>query len=344
MKKDIKIDKRAILGIIVICLSTLFSSYATAAFCSLRDPVETIKTLYPQSTSFKSVVKIIDEDVRSEVQSLLPPNTLHFSELGKHTLYIAFKKEEPLGYVHVRSEESNWGLVEIAWSINLNMEIDDFKFQRCRNRQKRVLEKDEFRQQLQGKNFEQIIALLNNDGMTLNPQKITVPPKAKALAEVVLRCGMKTLLVTQLAWSKEINKYRLYASAKIHFKQMSEIVVMEHAVKKSLSHLKTIFGEVNTGIDRSSVKVAKVFDTKQSLLGLIYIGDLTIDRSASTVEWAISPVGKVIGVNNLMGWKHPSTQRAFENTVGNRYSKVNHCNNRAELVTLEALLTAKTFL
>lgn len=329
---------------IIFCISSLLSNYAAAAFCSLRDPVGTIKTLYPQSTSFKSVVKIIDEDIKNEVQELLPPNTLHFSELGKHTLYVAFNNDTPLGYVHVRSEESDWGLVEIAWAINLNMEVKDFKFQRCRNRQKSTLEKDEFRDQLKGKNFKQIISLLNADGMTLNTNNINVPEKAKSLAEVVIRCGMKTLLVTELAWSDVITKNRLYSSAKLNFKNISHIEMVDQPVKKSLSSLEAIFGDVNTGINRSSVKVAKVFDRENLLLGLIYVGELMIDRKASTVEWVISPKGKIIAVNNMMEWNNPSTRQAFENTIGNSYSKVNQCNNRAEIVTLEALLTTKALI
>ena len=45
--------------------------HSDAAFCSLRDPVESIRELYPTSTSFKSAVRLIDTELRDQIQHRL---------------------------------------------------------------------------------------------------------------------------------------------------------------------------------------------------------------------------------------------------------------------------------
>ena len=44
--------------------------------------------------------------------------------------------------IYVRSEESEWGLIEIAWYLTLDLRIHGFKFQRCRNRYRTVLQQE----------------------------------------------------------------------------------------------------------------------------------------------------------------------------------------------------------
>ena len=58
------------------------------AFCALRDPQRQINVLFPEATSFRSIVRTVDEAARSEVAERLP-FSLHFNELGRHTLYVA---------------------------------------------------------------------------------------------------------------------------------------------------------------------------------------------------------------------------------------------------------------
>ncbi len=331
---------------IYICLFTIaifsISSVANAAFCSLRDPVKAIKTLYPESTSFKYSVKVIAANIRNQVQELLPPNTLHFSELGKHTLYIAYKEDSPIGYVHVRSEESRWGLVEIAWAIDLNLKVRDFQFQRCRNRQKTVVEDAFFKAQLKDKTYQEFTHMLATDGLSLNTSKINVPDKAKGLAEIVIRCGMKTLLVTELAWSDEIHKNRLSSTANNHFDGAKQTYVVTDVMDDTIeSILNKAFDGAQTGIDRSSVMVAKVYDDQKKVIGLVYEGQLVIDRKPANIHWAMTTEGEIINVDNLYGWQQTATRNAFENTIGNRYELADHCNNRAELLTLQAVLTSK---
>lgn len=74
--------------ILTLFVFSLQYSYADA-YCSLRDPLAQIQQLYPQKTNQLSIVKTVDTSTRNLVKLALPRNDLHFSELGRHTLYVA---------------------------------------------------------------------------------------------------------------------------------------------------------------------------------------------------------------------------------------------------------------
>lgn len=194
---------------ISLILILLSGNVNAIAYCSLRDPVAQIAQLYPQKTNQLSIVKIVDDTIRSQVQFALPSNDLHFSELGQHTLYIAMLGKESLGYVHVRSEQSDWGLVEIVWAIDKDLRIRDFVFQRCRSPKKKIAEKGGFKDIFIGKNYQELKELLSDDGVTAKESVLTIAQSAPELANVVLRCALKTLLLTDILWGEELKLLQL---------------------------------------------------------------------------------------------------------------------------------------
>lgn len=190
----------------LLLLLIIFASNVYAdAYCALRDPVAQIKLLYPTKTNQRSIVKEINEGVRQQVKVALPNNDLHFGELGKHTLYVVLQQQTKLGYVHVRSEQSKWGLVEIIWAIDEDYRIKDFAFQRCRSPKKKLIDNQLFKNMFIGKNLAQLQAYLNKDGITANQKLLSVATDAPELTNVVLRCALKTLLLTQLVWKEELD-------------------------------------------------------------------------------------------------------------------------------------------
>jgi hypothetical protein len=192
---------------ILLMLILLSGNVSAIAYCSLRDPVSQIAKLYPQKTNQLSIVKTVDDNTRAQVQIALPSNDLHFSELGRHTLYVAMLGKEALGYVHVRSEQSDWGLVEIVWAIDKDLRISNFSFQRCRNpKNKKIAESRDFKDIFIGKNYQELKQLLSNDGITANKYVLEKSQNAHELANVVLRCALKTLLLTEILWGEELNK------------------------------------------------------------------------------------------------------------------------------------------
>lgn len=176
------------------------------AFCALRDPISQIRALYPEATHHKSIVKDIDASIAQSVKEQLPNNELHYGELGRHTLYVTYKGSEILGYVHVRSERSSWGLIETVWAISPNLTVDNFMFQRCRTPKKKLIDDTSFKSLFLGNNYQALKKYMSEDGKTGNNDYLKYALDAPELANVVLRCALKTLLITQIVWEKDLNK------------------------------------------------------------------------------------------------------------------------------------------
>ncbi len=322
---------------IYLVLFSISESALAEAYCALRDPVETINRLYPSSTSYKSIVKVINEDVRRTVGQTLPPNSLHFSELGKHTLYVVMQSDQPLGYVHVRSEQSEWGLVEIAWAINLDLTARDFRFQRCRSRYKNIVEHSDFRTQLIGRNYRQLADLFIQDSLRLDTAKIAIDDSARALAEVVVRSGMKTLLVTELGWRAEVKQNSFLYNAKKYFEHVSRIEILQSPIDDLvIEKLNTVFSAGHPGTGWSGVDAAKVVGFDGATIGVLYRNTLALDNGIETLQWTIAADGTIVNIDNLDGWSSPLTRAAFQNNLGQVLNSVDQCSDRAALFTLEA--------
>ena len=179
-----------------------------AAFCALRDPVTSINYLYPNSDGFRSVVKSVDKATKQFVSSKVPFG-LHKRELGMHTIYMALEKSELVGVVHVRSEQSPWGILEIAWGVDPELTtIAGYDFQRCRDPNKDILRNKEFQELIMNKNIDQLSQLITESGEFINPSDSNLPEKAFPLIGTLLRSAIKTLLVTRYVYQDEIAEYR----------------------------------------------------------------------------------------------------------------------------------------
>lgn len=331
---------------LIILLTAWVPHLAYGAYCALRDPVETINQLYPDYKSYRSIVRVIDQDIRASVTEKMPHNTLHFSELGRHTLYVVFDQSAaPLGYVHVRSEESDWGLVEAAWAIDLEMKIADFRFQRCRSMEKKTLERADFKSQIIGKDFYSLSPLLSEDGNSINKANLKVDDRATSLAAAVVKSGLKTLLVTQLAWQKEIEQYRFWQSANDYFHDMQQIKIVASPVNNHvIKELDTAFDGISPGIDRDTVTIAKVISKQGHIIGALYKGQFHDGQQQHSLEWAIAPDNTVVGVRNQTGWQSDLDKQVFEKVIGQKFNSAQQCDDVAELMTLEAIITSKTAL
>ncbi len=170
------------------------------AFCALRDPVNSIYQLYPSATSYQSIVRTINQQTREHIITHLPNFDLHFSEMGRHTLYVVLRDRQKIGYVHVRSEQSQWGLVEVAWALNLDLSVKDFVFQRARNPSRKYLETPDFKSQLLGRNFNALKTLIDSPFAEFSTPLFTDLDALK-LATVVIQSAIKTVLITEQAWN-----------------------------------------------------------------------------------------------------------------------------------------------
>ncbi len=329
-------------GLLITLFIVMPSGPANAeAFCALRDPQKSIYDLFPEATNYRSIVRVIDESTKQEVEARLPPQTLHFSELGRHTLYVALAGDKALGFIHVRSEASRWGLVEIAWALDLELRIIDFRFQRCRSTKKRLLQTENFRNQIRGKRFAELLALLKPGTDEIDTDKLSVPIGAEELAQVLVRCGLKTTLVTELAWQKDIRDITLLHQANSIFGEVGEISVIDNPFSAAIEEkLNAAFGGASLGTKQESVVVAKVFNPEKKFLGSLYRNTAEMGGQAAKLWWAIDKNNVVKQIHSSNGWRDMRDKSAFQALLGRNFASADECNNRAEMMALEAIITA----
>ena len=193
-----------------LAASIIVPEYAMGKpFCSLRDPTQQIFNVFPQATNYKSVVHNIDNQAKKELLSQ-HDFTIHSKEIGRHTVFFALQNEIPLGLIHVRTESGIWGLTEIVWALDMDLNIIDFNFQRCRGSSCKSIEDGEFKGQLKGKSLSDVLGLLKASGENLYDNNADAPLLAKeSLAQAVLRSAVKTIIITDKIWREDIAELNL---------------------------------------------------------------------------------------------------------------------------------------
>ena len=201
--------KRTILSSLALSL-LLTGGNANAldqAFCALRDPSNEIYALFPTGNSYKSIVRDLSEkEVRDKIADELGI-PLHFSELGKHTLYVVYEDRNPIGLVHARPELGKWGIVEVAWAMDLDLNIIDFSFVRCRDKSKKVFQEDvKARAVFQGADIEKLRHYMTPGSYKFNKEIYHLEANFHQFADLLLINAVKTLIVTQIAWQEDLVK------------------------------------------------------------------------------------------------------------------------------------------
>jgi hypothetical protein len=172
--------------------------------------VQTIYQLYPAASGYRSIVATVGEAARVDIANRIGLS-MHHSELGRHTLYVAVKGDTPVGLVHVRSERTQWGLAEVAWALDFDLRVVDFRIQRSRSASRSALESEAFRSLLRGKTAQGLAALLAPGGAQLAPAGVPLSVGDQALAAAVVTSGVKAITASQSVWGDDIKRYRTMA-------------------------------------------------------------------------------------------------------------------------------------
>ena len=181
------------------------SALADAPYCSLRDPSHQIYDMYPTATGYRSVVREINNETQVAVGQQIPFPLLQ-GELGQHTLYVPVEGGDPLGYIQIRSELTEWGLAEIVWALNIQREVVDFRFQRCRGRAcDSVLQKG-LAELIEGLDQAELIALLDDEGQLQDSLLTALNDDERLLASVVTRSAIKVIAVIESGWSNTVQE------------------------------------------------------------------------------------------------------------------------------------------
>ncbi len=305
------------------------------AYCSLRDPIAAIHHLFPEATDHQSIVKTVGKDARNNVSEQLP-FTLHFNELGKHTLYVALQDGTPTGLIHARSELSDWGIIEIAWALNLDLSIKNFYIQRCRIPACRDNNIDYLRNKLKDKTFNQINEFLSLDGKTL---EIDISDKSKdirSLSLSIIQSALKTISVTKLVWKDDIEKFNRHTLANKHI-SAAEImgIVPKKPPKMSLSEVHNAIGYDSTYIDFNSVKSFQVNGYKGNILGYLAEAEWNVDHYTGIFTLLVSTQGKILAIQPKENWPNKEIKNSFNSIVGFRIRAPSDCNTFAELAASE---------
>ena len=330
--------------LVSVALSLLLTSGpASGAFCALRDPVQAINALYPASTGFRSIVRSIGADTRKAVSDRLAFE-LHFNELGRHTLYVAVNDDAvPLGLVHVRSELAGRSLVEISWSMNLDYEIADMQFQRCRSRLCDDPVFDRLTTLLRGRNIGDVQGIWQDLPATYSKLGLDASDPAAVLVEAALRSAMKTLVITEFGWRHDIAELQR-ASLIAKYLAIDPASTTLQRIAITDAALTGVEQELNgdTVVERDTIEAYSVLQNGKELARIAQAKWRDGERSYS-FRWLIDPTDRIVGIDPSREWPTSETESAFQGLVGRRLVDSENCGTAAELAGFElTYVTAST--
>lgn len=260
----------------LVCVSSVGAQHLN----QLRDPASTVFAAFPEASSFRAIVRDVDQEAREFVEERLPFK-VHFNELGPHAVYVAFRGRKPLGMLYLRTEEGEWGLTEIGWSLTLDLRVIDFGFQRGRSRHRSTLPDSPFARCLAGKDYadlEELLAELEAGS------REGIPEGAAELAGTVVRSGMKTLLVIDAVWREELAKLQDLAMG------FDAFPGAERFRRQVLR-----FDEKEAGA-LAAVHVMRAHGKGGAPLGLVARTEVRGDRGTATWRWLLTRENRILRV------------------------------------------------
>ncbi|NKB37788.1 MAG: hypothetical protein GKR93_11550 [Gammaproteobacteria bacterium] len=304
------------------------------AFCALRDPVSSINNLFPEATQHQSLVKAINADIRSEINEVLP-FTLHFNELGKHTLYVVQKYGDAQGFVHVRSELTEWGLVEIAWALELDLSMRNLQFQRCRIPGCDVKHLPNILDLTVGKSYSEIRDLLSKDGTSLRPDLQTKLGDSHSFSYSAIKSALKTILVTGMAWNEEVGELNRQAMINRHYGHEASVSVVDIPVNElKLKQLDEIMGGGGSMVERESVKSFQI-QREGNMEGTIVTANWRDGDYRGMYHWLFDTEKRVIDILTIPNWPNEQARTSFNQLLGTKIMDEEQCHTAAQIAGFE---------
>ncbi|MBP7634480.1 hypothetical protein KBA41_09910 [Candidatus Ozemobacteraceae bacterium] len=146
-----------LLGVFLLQCVAPMRAYA-AIGCTLNNPAQDLKFLYPDVTSFKEEIRELRtfpggrelyDGLKERLGTDLDP--IYESFDTPYTVYSVFKGAERIGYVHGVNVPGKGGVIQVFLSTDPTTgEIRDFFFQRIESRAARTLKDKRFRARFRG--------------------------------------------------------------------------------------------------------------------------------------------------------------------------------------------------
>ena len=308
------------------------------AFCALRDPIHSIRELFPESSGHMSSVKAITEAAREEIGRQLP-FTLHFNELGKHTLYIVQANGVPSGFVHVRSELGPWGLMEIAWALNPDLSVRNFAFQRCRAPACNETLKNKIIEVVTGASGNSIRSYITSKGDALSETVAGNFENDTDLVLAVFRSALKTIAVTGITWKDEVAAVATKRLTSEHWHPADPIRVVPTDIKKNAFEA---LHRLNGGAvfdDAGKLQLSQVY-YRDEPSGWIVTSPWRQGYSSGTAYWLFSETGHVRGVRSVPPWPNSEVRSAYEALRGRQLTDQESCGTAVEVEGFELFFIA----
>lgn len=308
------------MSLVLLCVLVAMSATASGqAYCALRDPVSSIYTAYPEADSYRSIIRTIGADDRRAIATQLP-FTIHFDELGRHTLYVAVQDGQPIGLVHVRSERGRYGLTELAWSMDLDMRILDVHIQRSRDPDMWSALDESFRQQLKGVTLEDI-KKLSTAGVDSNHRR------------VIARSAAKTMVVTDLVWRDDLRPMRAMLMA-------ADQLGVARARLRQRDMDAAVFTPAS-GVIPTTAQAWYIQDESDALQGTVIRTDWSIGQDRAEVWWILDRDDALKSVQV----RHPQgigVAEAFERLYSGNVLHDDVCDTAAGVAAGEVLRAVST--
>lgn len=310
------------LMLVVYCL-VMSLPVAAVAFCALRDPVASIESLFPQASHYKSIIRSIDMEQRQQLADSLEGISVHYGELGRHTLYEVYRDKVVIGYVHVRSEQSRWGLMEVVWALSPQLKVVDYSFQRVRSSHYKNLLEPEFKQHFIGKSFASIQSLWHKPQQSGSKGYLQSAGESQDLAVSLLKCGLKTLYLTQAVWGDRFGQ-----PEQEQWRGRSELVgvniLLTEDEKESISRY--------TGINFSKTFVYRQYNSNNQTPHWQVNTRVLLSQSPENMRWLYHVDGQLQSAEILNESVDEGLRDIFLNLQGKSFTGSLHCANSAEMI------------
>lgn len=198
---------------------------------------------FPEADAYSGIHRDITQPQRLLIEQRLPFK-VHFNELGKHELLVAFRGRRPVGLVYRRTEEAEWGLTELAWHMTLDQRVVGFRFLRGRNRHIKSLERSKLADDLGGAGSEQVARLLAAHAKKDHDKR---DPSLVSIERTTLRSAAKALAILETVWKDQIETlgdrahgFDMFPGSS-RFTRRTASVQLDHGGKKQAVRVKVLY-------------------------------------------------------------------------------------------------------
>jgi hypothetical protein len=146
-----------IIAVIIAAIKLISISPALAAIgCTLNNPDQDIKRIFPQSTSFRTTYITIErrggQAQFRKLERLLGDSldTVYETIDTPFTYYDVFQGEKQIGRVHGVNQRGKFGAMQVILATDMNGKILSWYYQRLSSPDARLLRSDEFYNQFRG--------------------------------------------------------------------------------------------------------------------------------------------------------------------------------------------------